>query len=172
MLRPKTRSFSFYVGQTALIVGVAVGMIGCYDQIAAAVVDDNHEPGGVVHVQIGDGSPGETTGLASGDPLNITGQNQSLVVALTLGATSTGGAPKAMLAKLGTQIIATIVPMGSNKLQVHVGGQSCVADTGTVQIVSNTDGTISGSFSASGTVADNGAPFALTGTLTAVPFWQ
>lgn len=153
-------------------VTVAFWVSGCYEQIVEAVVDDNHEPGGVMQVQIGDGAPGETTGLASGDPLIITGQNTSLVIALTVGDTATGASAKTALATPGAQITANFVPKGRNQLQVHIGGNNCVADSGSAQLTANTDGTISGTFSASGTVTQTGAAFTLTGKLTEVPFWK
>jgi hypothetical protein len=141
---------------------------GCIDQVASAVVDNVTDPGGKLEVQIGDAAPVDLPALAQGNPMSITAQSPSLVAAFTCAADASGQSAATVLATAGGQITLSIQPQNGNQLQVHTGGQSYVASTGTVTLMTNSDGSLSGSFDAMGAVA-SGAPVELHGTLTSIP---
>ena len=142
---------------------------GCYNAITDAVVDKETDPGGTLAVQIAGGPPGSLPALASGSPLSISGQTSSLVVALTCRADDAGVDAATALATAGAQLTLHVAMQNGNQLQVHTGGKSCIADAGTITLIANSDGTLSGSFDTTGTVTDSGAPVTLTGTLSEIP---
>jgi len=154
----------------AVCVGLATATLsGCIDAIESAVVDDVTDPGGTLSVQIGDAAPGSLPALASGDPMAITAQSASLVVALSCTADVNGLHAATVLATAGATMTLPIAAGNGNQLQVHTGGQSYVADVGTIVLGTNADGTLSGTFDSTGTIAATGAPVTLHGTLTEIP---
>jgi hypothetical protein len=169
------------VGRPATVSGVlrSVGRLvafalvlqgaGCYSQIIDAVVDDVTDPGGMMTITIDGGMPGTLPGLAQGNPLAITAQSASLVIALTCNSDPGGASAATVLSMVGGQIALTIQPMNGNRLQVHAGGKSFVADAGTISLQANSDGSISGSYDTTGTVMGDGTPITMTGTLTSIP---
>jgi hypothetical protein len=151
------------------LVWLSLAAGGCYQQIADAVVDKTVDPGGSLSVQIADGPPGALPAVAKGDPLAITGQSTTLVVALSCAADGNGVHAFTALGTAGGTITLDITPGNGNQIQVHTGGQTSVADTGTIALTANADGTVSGSFDASGTVMGSGAAVTLKGTLSEIP---
>jgi hypothetical protein len=145
------------------------GGAGCSNPITDAVIDTTVDPGGSLSVQIGDGPPGALPALAKGDPLAITGQSTTLVIALSCATDASGVHAFTALGAAGGTITLLITPGSGNQIQVHTGGQSCVADSGTITLTANADNSISGSFDASGTVMGSGVPVTLKGTLSEIP---
>ena len=156
------------------LVGSLLGFVlcvhaaGCYS-VVDAVVDDVTDPGGMMTVAIDSGTPGTLPGLASGDPLAITAQSNSLVIALTCKADASGNSAAKILGTAGGRMVLDILAGNGNQLQVHSAGKSFIADAGTISLATNADGTISGSYATTGSVMGDGTAVTLTGTLTSIP---
>ncbi len=141
---------------------------GCGGLYSAVVDDHGTEPGGTLHASV-DGVAADVPALASGDPLTISASSANLVVSIVCGEDATGRAAVTVLAVAGGTIELAITAAGRTQLQLHTGGKSCIADTGTVQLATLADGTISGTFSATGHEGAAMTACAPEGTLTGIP---
>jgi len=152
----------------------ALAVSGCYQQLLIdAVVDDpDNAPGGSVSAQLGELSIGPLPALASGEPLLITGSNDSTVFAITCGDDVGGRPAHDVLDGTGKQLKLSITSGSRTQVQFHVGGTSCVATSGEVDLLTGLDKAISGTFTATGTVGMTEMPCEISGTLTAIPQYR
>lgn len=159
--------------RSALLLGcflAATAAGGCYGQIVDAVVDDEEaQPGGAFTASIAPAAAMPLPALAKGDPLTITVESTSLVAGMTCGEDTAGNKAVDVLGKPNSQITLIVAPATRSQLQMHAGGQTCVATAGTLSLRTDASLAISGSFETSGHLAGGETPCTMAGTLTGIP---
>jgi hypothetical protein len=128
-------------------------------------------PGGTVTITFGSATyttPALTQ--ATGEPLTIEGDTALVTFSVTAVSTATG-TPYTLLAADGDSAVMGFTEISGNHLEVHANGAGCVATGGTLSLDVAADGTLEGTFAASGSSAglDGGTSCLLIGSLTKVP---
>ena len=155
-------------GSLVLASLACLALPGCiYDELLATHV----EPGGSVKATMNMGPEMDSTamGEATKEPLTINGFSPNLTFGLIAGADTAGATALADLAKPNVAVQLLITPTSVTRLEIHLGGTGCVAQTGTIDLRTDNNKNFSGDFQADGTVSGSAAPCQLAGTLDAIP---
>jgi hypothetical protein len=141
---------------------------GCvYDELTAKHV----EPGGAVHVTVNGGLDHTSTAIADATslPLTVNGFAANLTFGLVAADDGNGHQPGDDLIADGSVVELPITAKDGNRLQVHLDGTGCDAQSGGIHLTSTGD-TIDGDFTVDGVVTDgSGAACQITGTLSKIP---
>jgi hypothetical protein len=167
----RVSSFARLLLPVAVTAAFALGASGCIENEISDIIGDDHvSPGGTFVAQL-DTYPSVTLpAIGSGDPFTVTATSSTLVVSLTCGPSADGVTAKTALATAGGSVALEVTTAGPTMLQVAANGTSCIGDTGLISLVTETNGSLDGTFQAKG--HDANAPStacAVTGTLTSIP---
>jgi hypothetical protein len=149
-----------------LVVGLAVGAGGCWLEEATA---PHVDPGGNVQVTVG--GPAEKTSAiahAASEPLIVEGNSPTLTFYLAAADDTAGSTARTDLAQPNAFVQLTLAPASRSRLEVHLDGSGCVAQTGVVHLHTDPQSRLAGDFDASGTDS-SGRVCQITGTLDGVP---
>ena len=151
-----------------VVVAASLGVLapsGCWSPVTE-LVTPHVEAGGAVAATLDTSASLTTTAIADGtvEPMTIVGNSAQLVFGLIIGGDVTTGQPAKALLLAGKPVQLTIA--GGSQLSVHLGGQSCVTTTATVNLTPDGQGHIDGDFSGTGDGCST------SGTLKGVPISQ
>lgn len=167
-MRSARQVISLTVGLGALFFAASVSLTGCvYDELLATHV----EPGGSVKAQMNGGVEMESTAIGHGqkEPLDVSGFSANLTFGLTAGDDTGGSTAYVDLQKANVAVALPITPTGRTRLEIHLAGSGCVAESGTVNLRTDGDKNLSGDFQADGTLPDGVTPCQMAGTLDKIP---
>lgn len=170
MLLRSVISAGVVAGLACIGVGAIGSLAGCDDAVTEIIGDNHVDPGGKLTAQLDDYPAITLAALGSGDPFTVTATSSTFVVAITCGPDAAGATTKTALATAGGTVALEIGAAGPTELQAHANGTSCIGDSGLVSLTTQTNGSVSGQFAATGHLASDGVtPCTVTGTLTSVP---
>jgi hypothetical protein len=152
------------------LVLIVLACVGCWTSVIEEATQDRVNPGGKVQAALVGGQMRSTRALATamGEPMKIEGASAELTFSLHA-ADSTGGTALQALKMPGDTAQLIFRSGGRNRLEIHLDGGGCVSTLGTVDLSLDSNGEVTGTFDAEGTITGGTNSCHMTGTLADVP---